>query len=309
MDKIFSLAQVVLPILLSVLLGMLARKKEILSSVEVQGLQTFVLNICLPCLLLRSCLTADLGPQTLTSMAILIPFLLLSTLWAFFVGRKQFPNHNLPMLMCCKETGMIGLPLFMLLFGTENAFYMGVLDLAQAPLVYVVMGILSSGEGKITSGWDIVKQMFRSPLMLTSLSGIALNLLGVWDWLQAVGAGTAVTETLGFLAQPVSMIMLFCVGYYFSLERQNIGPVLKLSAVHFAYFAVAAVVLQLLVNLLPDVTELTRKALLFYCLLPASYLAAGLGRSEEDSMLASGVCSVLTLVCLAAFACIAAVSA
>lgn len=309
MDKILSLAQVVLPILLSVLLGMLARKKEILSSVEVQGLQTFVLNICLPCLLLRSCLTADLGPQTLTSMAMLIPFLLLSTLWAFFKGRKQFPYHNLPMLMCCKETGMIGLPMFMLLFGTENAFYMGVLDLAQAPLVYLVMGILSSADGKSASGWDILKQMLRSPLMLTSLTGIVLNLLGVWDWLQAVGAGTAVTETLGFLSQPVSMIMLFCVGYYFSLGRENIGPVLKLSAVHFAYFAVVAVVLQLLVKLLPDIPELTRWALLFYCLLPASYLASGMGRSEEDSIAASGVCSVLTMVCLVAFACLAAVAA
>lgn len=309
MEKFFSLAQAVMPILLAVLLGMLARKKEILSSLEVQGLQTFVLNICLPCLLFRSCLTADLGPQTLTSMALLVPFLLLSTLWAFFKGRKHFPYHNLPMLMCCKETGMIGLPMFMLLFGTENAFYMGVLDLAQAPLVYLVMGILSSVDGKSTSAWGILKAMLRSPLMLTSLSAIVLNLLGVWDWLQAIGAGTAVTETLGFLSQPVSMVMLFCVGYYFSLNRENAGPVLKLSAVHFVYFAVVAFILQLLVRLLPGVSELTRWALLFYCLLPASYLASGLGRSEEDSMAASGVCSVLTLVCLAAFACLAALVA
>lgn len=309
MDKIFAATQVIAPIFLSVLLGMFSRKKEILTSQEVQGLQKFIVNICLPCLLFRSCLTADLGAQTLSSMAMLLPFLLIGTLWAFTRGRRRFAYHNLPMLMCCKETGMLGIPVFMLLFGTENAFYMGVLDLAQAGLVYVVIGILSAAEGETASAKEILRALFRSTLLRMSLLGIALNLLGVWNWLEAAGAGTAVAETFGFLGQPVSMVMLFCVGYFFSLDREHCGPVLKISAVHVLYFAAAGILLQMLLRFLPGVQDLTRWAMLFYCLLPASYLAPGLGRGEEDYMVSSGVCSVTTLVCLAAFACLAAVAA
>lgn len=309
MEKFFTMAQVIAPIFLAVFLGMFARKKEVFTSEEIQGLQKFIVKICLPCLLFRSCLTADLGPQTLTSMAILVPFLLVGTVWSFLWGRKRFAYHNLPMLMCCKESGMIGIPLFMILFGGENAYYMGILDLAQATVAFPVIGILSAAEGKTASVKEILREMFRSPLILLSALGVVLNLAGVWKCLQALGAGAVVTETFGFLSQPVSMVMLFCVGYYFSLNRESFGPVMKVSAVHFGYYALVGILLQIVLKLLPGVDSLTRWAMLFYCLLPTSYLAPGLGRNEQDYTTASGVCSVLTLVCLAAFACLAAIVA
>lgn len=307
MEKFFTMAQVIVPIFVAVFLGMFVRKKGVFTSQEIQGLQKFIVKICLPCLLFQSCLTADLGAQTLSSMAVLVPFLLASTLWAFVRGRKRFPYHNLPMLLCCKESGMIGIPLFMILFGAENAYYMGILDLAQAVIAFPVIGILSAAEGKTASVKDILKEMFRSPLILLSALGVVLNLAGVWKLLLALGAGEVVTETFGFLSQPVSMVMLFCVGYYFSLNRESRGPVLKISALHFGYFLVVGVLLQVLLRLLPGMNDLTRWAMLFYCLLPTSYLAPGLGRSEGDYTVASGICSVLTLICLAAFACLAAI--
>lgn len=309
MEKIYTIAQVVAPIFLAVILGLFSRKKEVFTSEEIQGLQKFIVKICLPCLLFKSCLTADLGPQTVSSMAILVPFLLIGTFWSFRGGKKLFPYHNLPMLMCCKESGMIGIPLFMILFGAEKAYYMGVLDLAQATVGFTVIGILSAGEGETASPGQIVKEMFRSPLIIMSLLGVILNLLGVWDLLVSLGAGEAVSETFAFLSQPVSMVMLFCVGYYFSLSKENAAPLLKLAAVHFIYYALAGGVIQIILSFLPNVDAMTKWAMLFYCLLPTSYLAPGLGRKEADFTVASGVCSVLTLVCLAAFAVLTAIVA
>ena len=59
--------------------------------------------------------------------------------------------------------------------------------------------------------------------------------------------------------------------------------------------------------LIPDVDNLTRLAIFLYCMLPGSYLTPGLGRTEEDYQIFSGVCSVLTLVCLAVVCVMAAV--
>jgi len=53
------------------------------------------------------------------------------------------------------------------------------------------------------------------------------------------------------------------------------------------------------------VDPITRWVVLLYCLLPASYLAPGLSRSEEESVLASGVCSAMTVVTLLGFCVIA----
>ena len=54
---------------------------------------------------------------------------------------------------------------------------------------------------------------------------------------------------------------------------------------------------------------MTRWALLLYCMLPGSYLAPSLGRSEEDYTVASGVCSILTVVSLLIFCVMAAMVA
>ena len=43
-----------------------------------------------------------------------------------------------------------------------------------------------------------------------------------------------------------------------------------------------------------------------FCALPGSYLAPGLGRTEEDITVASGVCSLLTAVTLVVFCVISA---
>ena len=53
----------------------------------------------------------------------------------------------------------------------------------------------------------------------------------------------------------------------------------------------------------------TRWAAVLYCVLPASYLAPGMGRNPRDYTLASGVCSVMTVVCLVAFCVMAAIVA
>ena len=74
--------------------------------------------------------------------------MLLGALWAFRYGRKKFPYHNLPQLFCAQESGMLGIPLFMILFGADQAYRMGVLDLAQAVVAYPVIALLSADTGE-----------------------------------------------------------------------------------------------------------------------------------------------------------------
>ena len=77
----------------------------------------------------------------------------------------------------------------------------------------------------------------------------------------------------------------------------------------FGVFAVIGLLMQLILFLIPGVDLLTRIALLMYCTLPASFMAPSLGQSQEDYTVASGVCSVLTVVSLLIFCGIAAVVA
>ena len=100
--------------------------------------------------------------------------------------------------------------------------------------------------------------------------------------------------------------MIFAVGYNFSLEKGARDVIFKVSLGHFLYFALWGLAIQLILCLIPGVDALTRWALLLYTLLPASYLAPTLGRSQEDYTMASGVCSLLTIPALIVFCIMAA---
>ena len=200
---------------------------------------------------------------------------------------------------------MLGIPLFMILFGGDQAYRMGILDLTQAIVVYPVLAILSGNPGSASSPKAVIREMLRSPLMVMSLIGLMLNLSGVWGWIQEMGAGEIVTDTFSYLSQPVSMLMLFCVGYNFTLTPENTSQIVKISAVHFFMFLGAGLVLQGVLFLFPGVDAMTRWAMFLYALLPASFLMPSLGKTERDCNITSGVCSLLTAVTLVAFCIIA----
>lgn len=307
MEQILKIAHVILPILVTVGLGMLARRRQILTEQDVGGLQQFVMKFGLPCVIFNSCLTAEIGAESLTSMALVLPSVLIGTFWAFR-ARKKLPYHNLPQLFCAQETGMLGIPLFMILFGTSQAYRMGVLDLAQAVTAHPTIALLAAATDDNPTGRSILKKVITSPLVIMALLALTLNFTGAADWLDSVGLLGVLTESTGFLAQPVSALMIFAVGYNFSLEKGSRAVIFRISALHFAYFAIWALVIQGVLCLIPGVDSMTRWALLLYTMLPASYLAPTLGRSREDFTMASGVCSLLTIPTMAAFCIIAALA-
>ena len=301
MDKILTILQIIAPIFAAVGLGIVARRKGMMTPQEVRGLQQFVMKIGLPCVIFNSCLTADIGAESLTSMVLVIPSVLFGTLWAFRARKKNFPYHNLPQLFTAQETGMLGIPLFLILFGADQAYRMGVLDLAQAVTAYPTIAILSAAAESNPSPKSILKNVLTSPLLIMSALGLALNVSGIGTWMDGIGVRNVITECTGFLAQPVSAMMIFAVGYNFSLTRDNRAMIFRLSAIHFLYFAAWGLLIQVILLLLPNVDSMTRWALVMYCTLPASYLAPTLGRSQEDFTVASGVCSLLTIPALAVF--------
>jgi len=309
MNQITTVLEVVLPIFAAVFLGVLARKKEILTQEGNQGLQKFVTGFGLPCVVFNSCLSASIGAEALTSMVLVLIPLLVGTFWAFGPGKKRYPYHNLPQMFAAQETGMLGIPLFMTLFGAAEAYRVGVLDLAQTITAFPTIAILSANVGENPTAGEIIKKVVKSPLLIMALSGLVLNLSGAAGWLDQLGLLGMITQTTSFLAQPVSAAILFSVGYNFSLAKGNRGKIFRLCGVHFAYFAMAGLLAQLVLSLIPGVDPLTRWAVLLYSILPASYLAPSLGKSEEDYTVASGVCSVLTAVSLVGFCVMAAIAA
>lgn len=307
MEKFFTVLQIITPIFIAIFLGVLARKKKLVTSEEVKGLQQYAMKYGVPCVLFNSCLTSNFGTEAVASIVLFAPLALISSLWSFRARKKLFPYHNLPMLFSAQESGMLGIPLFMTLFGAEQAYRVGVFDIAQSFVVIPVMAILMADAGENPSVPTIIKKVVQSPFLIMSALGLILNLSGASDYLNQIGVGGIITETTGFLAQPVSAVILFSVGYNFSLNRDNLKPVIKISTIHFLLFAAFGLILQGAMCFLTSVDVETRWAILIFSTLPASFLSPGLGKREEEYAVASGVCSLLTMSSLIIFCVIAVV--
>lgn len=305
MNNVIKVLEILMPICVTIALGVAAKKKKIVSEEGNEALQQFVMKFCLPCVLFNSCLTGRFGMESVTAMVLVLPLVFLSSLWAFRWGKKKYPYHNMPLTFSAQEIGMLGIPLFMTLFGTEHAYRMGSLDVAQAFIAIPVISILSADTGKNPSLSYIVKKVFQSPLLLMSIFGLTLNLTGAIQVLNNIGIGSILTEVTGFLAQPVSAVILFCVGYSFSLREGNRRHVFEICALHFVIYGVFCALIQGILCMVPNVDVETRWAILLYCALPGSYLATGLGRTKEERAVAANVCSILTVICLVVFCVIA----
>ena len=307
MDSVIKVLEIIMPIFVTIALGMLARKQSIMTDEANKGLQQFVMKFCLPCVLFNSCLTGNFGMESVTAMALVIPLVILSSVWSFRIRKKKYPYHNLPQIFSSQETGMLGIPLFMTLFGAAQAYRMGVLDLAQSVIAIPVIAILSADTGENPSAGYVAKKVLQSPLLLMSVLGLVLNLSGAIGVLNQIGIGGVITEVTGFLAQPVSAVILFCVGYNFSLGKENRRHVFEICGLHFLVFGIICAIIQVIFFFVPSVDAETRWSILLYCALPGSYLTASLGKTKEESAVAANVCSVLTVVCLFIFCVMAAI--
>lgn len=305
MNNIIKVLEIVMPIFATIVLGVLAKRKNIFTEEANKGLQKFVMTYCLPCVLFNSCLTGKFAMESFTVMVTVVPLVFLSSLWAFKVRKTKYPYHNLPQLFSSQETGMLGIPLFITLFGTAHAFRMGVLDVAQGFVSIPMIAILSTDTGKNPSVGYVLKKVVQSPLLIMSILGMILNMTGAIDVLNTIGIGGIITEVTEFIAQPISAVILFCVGYNFSLGKENYKHVFEICGWHLAFCALFCVIIQAVLCIDPSVDAATRWAVLLYCALPGSYLAAGLGKTKEESTLAASVCSILTVICLIIFSVIA----
>ena len=299
MERLTRVLCVVVPIFTAVLLGIVARKRKLMSDEQMSGLQQFVLKFGLPCVLFGSCFTANISPDTVSVMLMVIFVDLTGAIWALKARKRKYPYHNLPMMFCAKETGMLGIPLFIALFGAANTYHIGVLDVAQAFVAFPMIAYLSADTGEELSAGGVLLNVLRSPLLIMSALGLILNVSGLADMLEESGWRAVISETAGFIAQPVSASMLFSVGYNFSVSRDNRAVIFRLSAMNIALYSALCALMQGLMLLMGGVSPLTRWAVLLFGVLCPSFLTISLGKTEEERTIASGVCSILTLFTLA----------
>ncbi len=287
-----------LPVFAMLALGVLCRKKAILSRESISGLKTLVVNITLPAVMFSAFANAEysLGSLWIPVMMFLICVLMLLTGMA---GCRLLgvSGRLSPYLSAGFEAGMLGYALFALLFPKDGTSAFAIVDLGQVLFVFTVYKALLAGRQGLGGA---AHEALRAPTVWAILLGILLGATGLYGKLQPSGISHVMDAVAAFIAAPTGAVILLSIGYDLAsgqIRWRKTGGLIVMRIV----ISAAALLIAWLVNryLLNDLIHPGALVLMFT--LPPPYVLPVFADVAEERADISSALSGLTLISLVLF--------
>ena len=293
-----SVLKTALPVFLALAMGMLCRKKKFLTRDGVDTLKKVVINLTLPFALFASFATAE---YTLNSLMVPVIIFVICTAMlglGFLVIRlSRMKSRLAPFLASGFEAGMLGIPLFGLLFPGQASEF-AILILGQEIFVFTLYKMLMTGK---TSPKAIIKDFITSPTLIAVVLGLIVGATGLFDLLGKWGVAQIVTSVTDFLSAPTAMVILLAVGYDLVLKEIPWRKTLGMMGMRLGIAGAMLAVLILLNRTVLNGMIFEGAAVLLF-MLPPPYVIPVFADEPSERVQISSSLSALTLVTMVLFA-------
>ncbi len=297
----------ILPVMLMLGIGILCRRRQIISREGVNALKSVVVTIALPAVLLNAFATTRY-----TLMDVVIPLIMfLVCLAAWGLGRLggsllKMPSRFVPFLTTGFEAGMLGYALFNMLYGAGRTAEFARVDLGQVLFVFTLYKILLGLDGsRKAEPRQLLREMALSPIILAIAAGVLLGATGLYEALKPTGVSDIFDACVSFISAPTSAIILLTIGYDLVLTDipwRETGKVVLLRLV--IMLALRTALLWLMGLLWPD-ASLTAAVNVMFILPPPFVLPVFADDADQRTYISSAL-SVSTLMAIIGFAVLAA---
>ena len=292
--------QIVMPVLVMIILGMLCRKWKILTGEGVANMKVLVTNVMLPVAIFHALATAEYNKETGILILIMLIMLIVSfslgfVLKPFLKGKYQ---RYLPFMVSVYEGGLMAYPLYTSLCGSENLSHVAVLDIAGLLFGFsIYMGML----GQVEDGGKIdVKKLFRSairtPAFIASVLGIIAGLSNIIIILLDSPFGGVYQSVENILTTSVTAIILLVVGYSMELNANLLKPCITTILIRMILQGVMMAGVLFAVHSLVGDSQIVNLAIITYMSSPATFSMQTFMKDEEGSAYVSTTNSMYCLV-------------
>lgn len=299
MGAIVAVLETALPVFLALGLGMLCRKKEIITRDGVAALKTIVLNICLPFVLLEAFATAEY-----TYAAILLPLLMFGIcclalgLGYLAVRIFRIKGRLVKFLFSGFEAGILGYALFALLFPDRSMSEFALPDIGQTLFVFTLFRILVSGQSDMKA---IARDIATTPILWAVPAGVLIGATGLYGMMEQWGVASILTASSSFMAAPTGMVILLTVGYDLVIREIPWKKIAGVIAIRLGIMVICYVVTVVLNrSVLGGIVS--EEAMLLMLILPPPYAIPVFGDEPEERVQIASSLSALTLVTIILFA-------
>ena len=234
------------PIILLLLIGKLLNKRAFLTPETINEMKKLVVNLALPAILFMSFLTMEIE----TAYFWFIPLLILIGITLYLIGlllhkRLSVTNEYFPFLITGFEYGMIGVSLFSAAYGINQLGKIAIIDFGQELFVwFIYMALLTKKREGSTDLKGLIKMFITSPVILSIISGITLNLLGVPELLSQAIFLQGIISTIELVGSLTVPLILIVVGFGIQLDRNEFAYSLRVILIRLGIL----IPLALLVN-------------------------------------------------------------
>ena len=292
--------QIVMPVLVMIILGMLCRKWKILTGEGVANMKVLVTNVMLPVAIFHALATAEYNKETGILILIMLIMLIVSfslgfVLKPFLKGKYQ---RYLPFMVSVYEGGLMAYPLYTSLCGSENLSHVAVLDIAGLLFGFsIYMGML----GQVEDGGKIdVKKLFssaiRTPAFIASVLGIIAGLSKIIIILLDSPFGSVYQSVENILTTSVTAIILLVVGYSMELNANLLKPCITTILLRMILQGVMMAGVLFAVHSLVGDSQIVNLAIITYMSSPATFSMQTFMKDEEGSAYVSTTNSMYCLV-------------
>ena len=295
-----------LPVFFMLALGFACRAFGWVTPEQKAGANSILFGVLFPILIFNLLATADLDVSVLpvvgyVAVMYLLALLVVGPLTAAFTGRER--AHFSKYLLTTHEGGNVALPLYLsIVAGSSNTV---IFDLAGTFTCFIVIPIMVAREAaSATSAGDLVRNIVTNPFIIAVAAGLAMNLTGLYGLIVSSTFGPAWTATISMATSPIVAIILFCLGYDLTVDKDTIGPILKLGAVRLVWSIVIILGFFLLFGARMADREFLI-AVLIYFMCPTGFgmapLLPPLYKSKDDAGFTSAFMSLYIIVTLVAY--------
>ncbi len=296
----------ILPVVLMLGIGMLCRRRKLISREGVNALKGVVVNIALPAVLLNAFATTRY-----TLMDVAVPLMMFGVcLAAWALGKAaarllKMPSRFVPFLTTGFEAGMLGYALFNMLYGSARTAEFARIDLGQVLFVFTLYKVLLGLSGRERADFGaLVKEMALSPIILAITAGVLLGATGLYRAMEPSGLAGVFDACTSFISAPTSAIILLTIGYDLVLADIPWGQTLKVAAVRLAIMLALRFAFLAAVKALWPEAELTQAVNVMF-ILPPPFVLPVFADDADQRVYVSSALSVSTLIAIVGFGALA----
>ncbi len=295
MENLILNLAIIVPIFFLIAAGFLMRKQGSITQEGNATLKKIVVDIMLPCLLIKTFMAAE---YSISVLLIIILIYCLFTAMIFAIGRLAL-NHPMLKFICTSyEVGMMGLVIFPLIFPAATALEIsriGILDIGQSLFIFTVYCILADTETKQTPKQVFIKIITTKTVIALAI-GVIFGIIGFEELFPNINTILQAVFTMATL--PIGAIVLISIGYELKLSKALFKKAAVYAVIRFIVMGLAGLLVYYVIGFFACREDYAMQILVLFTL-PPTFLMPMLQKKEEDRELCATTLSLSILIFLA----------